>query len=74
MDEFDRASELEEKERELRIAAARNNVQPQPDLGCGDCMAISHETAKATCQDFKTCLSDWQRVQVVKKIVGNQDA
>lgn len=73
-DEFDRASERENEEREYRIAEARRVIAIIPDLGCADCKGITHEIAKAKCCDFRVCLSDWQRAERMKTIVGKQDA
>lgn len=72
MEIIDRASELEIADRELRIAAARQKPTVVPNLGCHDCSKLTHEQAKANCQDFKSCLSDWQKVERMKKITGDK--
>ena len=74
MDEFDRASQFETLDRELRIAEQRRKIAITPDLGCGDCKGISHNAAKESCEDFKNCLADWQKVEHIKRIKGNSDA
>lgn len=74
MDEFDRASEIEAAERELRIAAARNRPKIVPDLGCRDCKNIAYVVAKESCEDFKNCLADWQKIERISQIKGKQDA
>jgi len=70
-DESDRASDHEIMERARSIKFSRANVPPEPDLGCQDCMGLTHNEAKATCQDFVGCLMDWQIVQRMKMITKN---
>lgn len=70
MDMFEKASELETKERELRVAAAMNKPTITPQLGCGDCSNISLETAKQSCDHYRNCLGDWEKIQFMKTING----
>lgn len=72
MEIIDRASELEIADRELRIAVARQKATVIPDLGCHDCSQLTHEQAKATCRDFKSCLADWQKIERMKQITGDK--
>ena len=69
-DEADMASDREQTERDRMIAFSRAKVVPEPDLGCKECMDYTHSDAKENCEYFTNCLSDWQRVQIVKRIGG----
>ena len=59
MDIYDQATEREEKERELALAAARRNVTVLPFTGvCHNCEAL---TAPSVRFCDKLCLEDYER-------------
>lgn len=72
MDEADVSSERELFEREIQIKASVAATPPAPNLGCMECNEITQEHAKAHCRDFKTCLSDWQKIERLQIIKGTK--
>lgn len=71
MDDADIADERSARELAAGIENARRTIplHEQPALGCLDCRDITQNAAKASCQDYRDCLADWEKEQRLRRIV-----
>jgi hypothetical protein len=68
MDEHDKASELEDLQREIAIQEVRRNVWRLPYLGyCYYCSEAT-EAGRRFCDEY--CREDYETEQLLKKIAG----